>query len=193
MQEPKNTSPRPDFSLRPFDCVPHTPPRWPLCRGCGRVDGGRVLPQAQECTAPYHPARSGQFRASGFSPCHGHPWVLLLSAWSAAALGPAMIQPEVEEGKERRTKCFSPLRIQLKSYSVSTCTRWPEHLSGGYTELQGSLEGAVLAAMSVRGLILEALRAGKLTRKPSEATRSLEVPSAPITAWATLWANSHVS
>lgn len=96
------------FSVRRFGCVRH-PPRRPLCRGCGRAGGGWVLPQAQDCTA-----------------LHRHPWGLLSSAWSTVAPRAATVQPEGEGGKGRGTKCSSPLRTRLKSYSVSTCTRWPD-------------------------------------------------------------------
>lgn len=146
----QSRSPRPNFSLRPFDCVPHTPRRplhWPRTsgRGAGSPPGAGV-----HC--PERAVQGGRLFSMSLP-----PRVSLLSAWFTVAPGPAMVQPEAEGGKGRGTKCSLPPSTRLTSDAVSTRTRGSKRLSGGHAALQGSLEGAVRAALCAWGLILEAL------------------------------------
>lgn len=146
----QSRSPRPNFSLRPFDCVPHTPRR-PLhwLRTSGRGAGS---PPGAGVRCPERAVQGGRLFSMSLP-----PRVSLLSAWFTVAPGPAMVQPEAEGGKGRGTKCSLPPSTRLTSDAVSTRTRGSKRLSGGHAALQGSLEGAVRAALCAWGLILEAL------------------------------------
>lgn len=149
----QSRSPRPNSLCVPLTVCPT--PHAGHCIGCGQADGGRVPPQAQECAA-----LSGLFRAGGFSPCRCHPGFrscLRGSRWLPGQPWFSQRRKEARGGRQS-VPCPQAPDLQVTPFPpVSTCTRGPERLSGGHTALQGSLEGAVRAALCARGLILEAL------------------------------------